>query len=270
MYKDRVFTEIQFLTGSHNRVRVLHRLREQPATGYELEESLNVSRATVTRALSEFRERGWVRRTGPQYVITDFGVVVANAVDQLFETMETVLKLDCVREWLPLDDIDFEVSRLGDVELVLSFSEDPFNTIRHLTDHFRTAESVRMIAAVLLPESLEAAAGALEDSNTTFEAVVSLKIIDAIRSDLEFQERFADVIRRDSVRLYRCEDSLPNYSIVIADDCLLLHLFDENGMPRALIECGDEAAIEWGNNKFTMYRDKGELVNFEYRNEGGS
>ncbi len=72
----------EFFARSQSRVEVLRRLEQDPRTRNELKKLTDISRFTLSRALSDFGDREWIERVGKRYETTGKGPVVASEFER--------------------------------------------------------------------------------------------------------------------------------------------------------------------------------------------
>ena len=108
---------IQYLVASKNRVRVLEYLSETPADRDELSEQLGIPRSTLSRVLTGLEEQNWISQHGTDCNSTPLGALLADELTSLSEAVEAMQHLEHVIDYLPMDEIDFELSRLRDATM---------------------------------------------------------------------------------------------------------------------------------------------------------
>lgn len=110
--------ELEFLLRSRNRTELLLALEEtQPLDRYDLEQQLDASRRTVTRALGTLSERGYIRETDRRYSLTVFGASVAASYRDCRQQVELASKYRPLLEHLDTRVLDVDPELLDGAEL---------------------------------------------------------------------------------------------------------------------------------------------------------
>ena len=105
---------VDWLTRSEHRVEVLEALAEGQRSRSELQELTGVSRVTSNRMLAELEDRDWIRRDSQDYEITPTGRLVIEDFNRLSDTTATGQKLGDIQQYLPTEEFDFDLRRLGE------------------------------------------------------------------------------------------------------------------------------------------------------------
>jgi len=146
---DAAREEIAFLARSENRVAVLSTLDTEPLGRAELQQQAAVERVTLGRILSDFEDRGWVRKTGREYALTPTGEMIVGDFEQLLTTVTAAQKLDSVVQWLPTEEMPFDLRHLGSADITLPIKPTP----RHRHDERANASRPPKTSASLCRSS---------------------------------------------------------------------------------------------------------------------
>ena len=110
--------DIDWLTRSENRVRALELLGERSYDRPELLAAIDVSRVTFNRVLEALEEKGWTRETEErEYRITPLDRLIIDDVSRAFDSATTARKLRDLVQYLPTEEFDFDLRRLGDARI---------------------------------------------------------------------------------------------------------------------------------------------------------
>lgn len=274
-YREEPLSDIRYLADSPNRSHLLRYLLDGPANHTELQEATGASRVTVSRITAGCRERGWIEMDDSDYRLTSLGERLIASFDELYATADSVQSLVPIWQWLPTGELDFDAIRLSDADLTLPHPSDPFQTVRTFANRVAKATRACVLASTLYNETLRATAAShmqwpLEYSDVSdameaeveqlFEAVIAGDVLDNIRTDATILQELNDVLILDSVDIYRYDGDMPGYVVGVADDAALLHLFDSEGIPRALLESTDDRVVEWSLAQFETYLQDAEPV----------
>ncbi|WP_435361724.1 helix-turn-helix transcriptional regulator [Haloarchaeobius sp. DFWS5] len=251
--------EVTFVARSENRVAVLSTMDDRPITRTDLEERANVSRVTLGRILADFEDRGWVEETGGGYNRTPTGEMVAGALDELFETIAVARKLDSVVQWLPTEEMPFDLQRLGSADVTLPGPADPAAPTRRAGQRLRDTVHVRLLMSVIVAEVVEACWDATVNGNQQFEGVFTPEVAETMVTDPTMSAQVAEMVQTDQVTIYLTEEPFP-FIQGLLDDIVAFGVTDEENLPRAYFETQDETVRAWVESTYTHYRNRAEEV----------
>ncbi|MHC3438880.1 helix-turn-helix transcriptional regulator [Natrialbaceae archaeon A-gly3] len=251
---DAALEEIEFLALSENRVEVLDAVREDARTRRELEGLTGASQPTLGRILRDFGDRNWVRRCEDGYEATATGRLVAEGIVDLREIVETELELRRVVEWLPTEEMDFDLRRLQGATITVPTGTRPSAPVGRSIEVVQEAEDVRSVSHAFNDRSLDLLRRRTTAGEATFEGVLSEGAIDAIRDDEVLCRRFRELLTTENgtIRIYEGEVPL---AVTIADDVVSLLLRDEEGRLQAALDTDDEVVREWAEDVYERYRE---------------
>lgn len=244
--------EIEFLALSANRVEVLAALRESPATRHELEAVTGASQPTLGRILRDFSDREWIRHDGDRYVATATGRLVAAAFTDLLETIETELKLRDVVEWLPTEEMTFDLRRLSDATITVPTRTKPGAPVQRLLELLRESDHVQILSHAFNEQSLDVVRERTVEGSQTFEGVFSPDALEAIAYDSTLRRRLEQLLDSESAEIRLHEGSIP-IAVTVTDDVVHLLLRDEEGLLRAALDTDDDAVLSWARETHGRY-----------------
>ena len=244
--------EIEVLALSANRVAVLEHLADEPHTRRELAEATGASQPTLGRILRDFGDRHWVDHDGDAYVATATGGLVAEEFTDLRETVETERRLREVAEWLPTDEMGFDLRRLADARITLPSRTRPGAPVGRVLDLLRSADRVRIVSHAFNEASLDAVRERTVEGGGTFEGVFSPDALDALASDDALRGRLRDLLDSDRAEV-RIHDGPIPLAVTVTDDVVHLLLRDDEGLLRAAVDTDDEAVLSWAAGVHERY-----------------
>jgi predicted transcriptional regulator len=251
---DRVRADVACLVDSPYRGPLLLGLEDGPARREQLRETVDASRATVSRALSAFEEREWVWRDGRAYRLTSLGRLVASAFERLDATMTAANDLRGVIEHLPLEEMGFGVERLRDARVVRPSRADPFATMRYADRFVETGDSVAMLSHAFSPGVLEAVQERAAADRPTW-MVVTVDVIERVAAEADLRGPVRESLASEAVGLWQSEQPVA-YAFAIADDTVSFAVTDDDGRPIAVVDTSDRRVLEWARSTFEAYRDR--------------
>lgn len=253
---DPALEEIEFLALSANRVAVLNALRgrEEPVTRSALEAETGASQPTLGRILRDFGERNWTERTDEGYALTATGGLVADGITDLCAIVETELKLRDVVEWLPTEEVTFDLRALRDATITVPTRTRPSAPLRRSTGLLRRADRVRIVSHAFNERSLEAVRKrTVEDGDEgSLAGTFSRDAIDALLEDADLRQRLGAVLESDAAELRVCDDDVP-FAVTITEDVVQLLVRDDDGVLQAALESTDDRVRSWATDVYERY-----------------
>jgi len=242
---------VEFLARAPNRVAVLRALAEGPHTRNELAAETGASQATLGRILADFRERVWARRVDGTHEATATGRLVADALADLLETVETEQALRAVVEYLPTDALDFDLRRLADARITYPSPTRPNAPVKRDVELVRAGERITVFSHTFNEQTLAATTERVASGESTFRGVFSTGAIDALAEDPTLSERLETIAAAERASV-RVRETVP-VAAMIVDGVVHVMLRDEHGVLRASIDTDDPGVCEWAERAFERY-----------------
>jgi predicted transcriptional regulator len=261
---DGSLDDAAYLTRSENRVAVMELLAERPRDRDTIKKATGVSRVTVGRMLGELEDRGWVRREGHEYRITESGRIVVEDLAQLLEATGTAQKLRDVEPLLPVDEFDFDLRRFADAEVRRPTRSDPSAHMRRMAELFDESTTVRVVAPSVSPLPVRAHRDRVLESDAHDAAVVFTGDAPAVATgDPEMGSLFREMTATGRFQGYRHGGGSP-MDIVVIDRTVLLTLYDEGSAGlHSVLESSDEAVHAWAVSEFERYVAEADRLGIE-------
>lgn len=250
---------IEFLALSPNRVRVLDALTEGPVGRYDLEETTGVARATLSRILDDFEERGWIVEDDRQYETNQLGTYVAEEFMTVLERFEPVPALGDVAQWFPKEGFDFDLENLAGAEIVRTTKRNALAPTTHITNRIRDADRVQLITYSVLPGVMEMCWRGTVDGDLQLVSVLEGGAIENLGTDPQLIEQAQEMAESGRSEVYVYFDDIPS-TVFVVDDVVLLCLSGGEGAPLAVIETDDEAVRSWAESTIDDLRSEGERL----------
>ena len=247
--------EIAFLAVSENRVAVLSTLNKEPVDRTELQQRAAVERVTLGRILNDFEDRGWIRKTGREYALTPIGEMILRDFENLLTTITTARKLDSVVQWLPTDEMPFDLRHLGSADITLPTTTDPAAPTRRAGQCLKTTSNVRLLMSFIVAEVVEACWDATINGVQQLEAVFTAGVLETIRADPTMSTKLREMLSLDTVTVYRSDEGFP-FTMEVLDDIAAFGVTDDENLPRAYFETGDEIVRNWVVTTFEQYKQE--------------
>lgn len=226
----------------------------------ELEERLDISKATCHRIVRSFDEHGLLRRTDRGYELTELGHVVADQVGAFERNIHTAYDLEPLLEAFESAPVDFDVEVFTDSNVVRPEPDDPSPPIHRYLELFRDARSVRTIArtSFLPPLYLEEIFESAFDPDKKGGIVIYPKSVVSNRYET-YPDWHRNVADAGIPLRYRVYDTSPFGMTIFDDDHVGLRAYDEDtGTLVLFADTDDPAAIAWAERVFEYYYEESE------------
>lgn len=226
----------------------------------EIEDDLDISRATIDRAIRRLDDCGIVERDGPECQLTLYGRLLLETYQTLSEEINRLAEAQEILSALP-DETKFNTNFIANAKITTCTSASPLTIYRKTERVLRQSNHIRGIYPVLPPYSIDLLES-LDEQGTTLELICSDEVIEEMVTN--YGERLTGLFGTDKHNLFRGQgEALPIYRLLISDNAeVILLAYNEN-----MSLCGglfntSRSAIEWGEQRFKQVCSETEIVNF--------
>ncbi|WP_265108174.1 helix-turn-helix transcriptional regulator [Halosolutus halophilus] len=229
---------------------LLQALLADPLDRREIEEALEVSRATSHRFVRWLEEHGYGERVDNRYQLTGLGTVVADGVCKFEGYLRTARRLDPLFEYICEDHEEFVIEPFADATVTVATPSDPYAPIARFLSLLRESDTFRGFNTThMIPPGLETSDDLLEDR--TVELVYVPDTVETLRD--ESDTALATAIDEGNVTV-RTRDALP-YGLALFDDRVGVGGYDEEtGTMRVFVDTDARIAREWAASVFDSIR----------------
>ena len=190
---------------------------------------------------------------GDGYSLTGLGEAVA---ERTAEYVSEVRAAEEYEEFLDtLDRTDLRLTDIADAEVTRATHENPVAPLVRLAELTAEASEVRALTNSVAPESFKVGREKMRRGEQEVEMVIDGRTINSVRENDWFGEEARQDVRSGNLRLWVHEEPVP-YQVGIMDGRLCLGAEDKDRMPVALLETGNEDAVEWAKRTFEEYRER--------------
>ncbi|WP_225335263.1 helix-turn-helix transcriptional regulator [Halomicrobium urmianum] len=235
----------------------LEALRAGPLDRREIEDRLDVSRATSHRLTRWLCERGYAEKADGRFRLTGTGEAVADEVLRFEANVGTVERLGPLLDAVCEDHQEFVVEPFVDATVTLAGPDDPYRPVDRFLALAAESETVRGFnTAPMAPTG----AGEFHervfdggDVEVIYHPAAAERLVEA------YPERAAAAAERGVLAL-RARADLP-YGLAIFDDRVGIGGYDEaTGLPHVFVDTDSPIAREWAERVYASVRDDSVLL----------
>lgn len=252
--------DLRFLSDSNHRVVALQALSESPQTQSDLRAKCGSSSATVSRLLRSFDDRRWVIKDGNHYMLTPLGQWVAELFDQMYDGIDTAAQLRDVFQFLPIEEMDFDLRHLAGARITRPTRTDTLAPIRRevelmtmCTDRFQM-----FVTAVDRLATQEVAT--LVQRIPVFEGIYTREAFETVKADPAMRADL-DAYMQAGGKLYLYDDTTSMVTLGLNDQTVGFELNDGHGFIPAFIETDDKTVLEWAERTYEQYKNNSQQLN---------
>lgn len=246
--------DIRFLADSENRFTALEALATGPMTRAELRSETGASKATISRLLGDFENRGWVARDGHRYALTPLGEYVARPFIDLYDHMTTASELRELLPWFPLAelDVEFDLEVLAGATVTAATPENPMAPAARVLDIERESSWTNTLADRLPESCIKARHDAVVGNGQACEMVTTPEVVDSVMSS-PYADKFQDIVAADNATVYVHDGEV--HPGGIHDGTAYLIVLDDQDVSVGIVESDDPVLVEQLSATFEAYRD---------------
>lgn len=230
---------------------VLEALRSEPLDRREIEERLDVSRATSHRFTQWLDEQGFVEKNDGRFRLTGRGEAVADEVLRFEANVQTVDRLAPLLDVICEDHQEFVIEPFVDATVTVAAPEDPYQPVEQFvsllgeSETFRGFNTTHMVPLVLGDFHKRM----FDDTDT--EIIYLPHIVEKLVET--YPQRASEAIDNGHLTL-RTRDDLP-YGLAIFDERVGIGGYDEaTGQMQVFVDTDSPIAREWAERVFASVR----------------
>lgn len=255
---DEASEEIAFLARSGARVRILDVLEtEGELERHQVRDRIDASRTTVGRNLDALERRGWIRRSDGRYEITPCGELIASDFFDLVETVNSGSKLQPFLQRFPVPELDVDLDRLSESDLFVATEKDPYRPVNRHVEFMQRDGRFRCMLPSIGLQSMKAARDCVLERCQRQEVIVDADVAETVRAERPYRELFSEMLETGRLEAYVYDGTI-QYYLGLAPGTVQIGVEDDDGIPRALLESGDEGIAAWAESTFERYRRRAE------------
>jgi len=248
MTDEAVTQDLQFLTGSRHRGRILEELCDEALRPTELCDRVDATRTTIQRILAGFRERTWVEKRDGRYRAT----VTGRRIDERYRALRTTVEradrfaplathLGELGAHLPPEA--FETGRI-----TAASDQDPLAAVDRIVEWLEASDGGHIQTATpIVARSFNETVASLLEDDLRVDMVIDRGVLEQSATAFETAlERGQD---HDQVSVSVAPEPLAD-GLMVRDDSAGIAGYDETNNVRAVLVSEDEAVISWARERF--------------------
>ncbi len=239
---------------------VLEALRQEPLDRGEIEERLDVSRATSHRFTQWLDDQDFVEKVDGRFQLTGRGEAVADEVLRFEANVRTVHRMAPLLDSICDDHQEFIVEPFVDATVTVARPDDPYQPVERFislvegSDTFRGFNTTHMAPLVLGEFHQRVFDG------TDTEIIYLPHIVEKLFET--YPRQATEAVERGHLTL-RTRDELP-YGLAIFDECVGIGGYDEStGMMQVFVDTESPIAREWAERVYASVRADSEPLTDE-------
>lgn len=243
---------------------ILEALREESLDRREVEQCLDMSRATSHRHTKSLAEKDLIERPDGEFTLTDLGEIVTDAVSTFETNTRMVLCLAPVLEAVHDTTPDFDIGIFADATVTSAEHGDAYGPMTRFVSLFQETETLRGF------DTLSIAPTYMEEFHQRILNGMETEVIDPpeVAADImdNYPEKCVEVCVSEYFTHWLCDD-LP-YGLVIFDERAGIGVRDaDTRTVWAFVDTDAPAAREWAETVYESYRQ--EAVRLEHFTKTG-
>lgn len=249
---DPPIEDVAFLARSAHRVAVLEALADGPRGRDDLRVETGASDPTIGRVLGDFEARGWTRRDGRAYALTQPGAFVADHFGTLLAQMDTERRLRDVWRMLPGELDGFTLDLVADGVVTTVEPGDPYAPANRCASFYPKTDRVRGFdAALTAPHNFETLSELITEGLEA-EFVIPSDVSRNLRAS--YPEADGAMASSDNLTTW-WNDALPLCRVIVFDDRVGVGGYDpDSGVLAVYVDSGSPELREWAVATFERFR----------------
>jgi predicted transcriptional regulator len=230
---------------------VLEALRAEPLDRREIEDRLDVSRATSHRLTQWLDEQGFVEKVEGRFRLSGRGEAVADEVLRFEANVRTVHRLAPLLDVICEDHQEFVVEPFVDATVMVAEPDDPYRPIERFVSLLGESETFRGFNTTHMAPLVLGKFHKRMFDDTDTEIIYLPHIVEKLFETYPTQA--SEAIDRGHLTL-RTREDLP-YGLAIFDECVGIGGYDETtGQMQVFVDTDSPIAREWAERVYASIR----------------
>jgi predicted transcriptional regulator len=237
---------------------MLDALQSEDLDRKELEQCLEISRATSHRHTKVLIERDLIEKSEGRFILTGLGTTIAEMVTGFKAKTQTALALAPVLEAVPEGAPEVDIEDFTDATVTTAEPGDPYRSVNRFMSLIRETDTLRGLApSVVDPRYMDEFHTRICEGMTT--SVIFLpEVIENLFDSHPEQMKGIYESGNFTIRTYT---DMP-FGLTLCDDRIGINIYDtETGLLRTYIDTDAPTAYEWAEDFYAFYRSKADSIN---------
>ncbi|AKU09358.1 helix-turn-helix transcriptional regulator [Haloferax gibbonsii] len=234
------------------RFEILQALHEQPQRKPELVESVDCSRSTVDRAITDLLQYECVESHNREYQTTPLGKASLNIREEYLGKIHDVQHASEILNENPnLKEVPTIFLRQATVSI--ADSQFPESALSSSTERLRQSEKMVGLAPVVLKSYIDDVEAAVRETQCTAEIIVSEDVLSVL---VDYRESFTELIDSGRVVLLVTDDELP-YALWVMegeDDVVAGITVHQHGGVQGMLMNTAPEAVKWAREQYESFK----------------
>lgn len=218
----------------------------------ELQDRLDVSRATVHRHTRLLTELSVIEKVDGRFRLTKPGTLLVDAITRFKREAGSALQLAPVLDLDGDEPMDVDIEAFAGATVTTAEQGDPYAPVSRFESLLRTTDELRFVGSevALMDPCLETILQLMEDG-------VEITFIDRPSCTSYFFSEYPELSKESMGRANFTvleHDGLPPYGVGLFTDRVAVSCYEQgSGTVRALIDTDAREAREWAESKFASF-----------------
>lgn len=255
MTEDDVTRDLQCLTGSRHRARILDELSGEPLRPTDLCDRVDVTRTTIQRILAEFHERTWVEKRDGQYRATITGQRINEQYQALETTVRRADRISPLATHLSGFDAQLPPAAFETGTITAASDQEPLAAVDRIVEWLEESEGmhIRTTTPIVARSFNETVARLLESGTISVEMIIDRGVLERSAEQFEGALERGQVNQKVSVSV--AQSPLTD-GVMVREDSAGIAAYDETNNVRAVLESDDEAVVSWAEEQFEAIKSR--------------
>jgi predicted transcriptional regulator len=232
------------------RVAAFERLADGPTTRADLQDELDVSRATLHRVVTDLVDADLAVERDGDVVLTPLGTEVADAVVDYADRVGAAERVAPLLNNVEPEELPIPMSArvFAEADVLRPAPSQPQRPVQRVLSAVRSADSMRAMAPVVLPAYVDVVYEAILDG-ASCELVLETGALDVVTDT--YDERFASATATSQLDVL-VHDQVP-FGLLLTDESVCVVAYDEEGVLQAAVAGDDDRLRSWAESCYDHY-----------------
>jgi predicted transcriptional regulator len=190
---------------------------------------------------------------------------VADGIGEFYSILETERKLREIIEWLPTDELTFDLRALQGATITVPSQTHPGAPVSRVIDLIEDAEQVKILSHAFNDRTLEAVTDWVA-AGGSFEGVFSAAAIRPVADDAALAGVLRELVDSETATLRIYDGPVP-LAVTLTDSVVSLLIRDDNGRLQAALDTDTPEVTDWAAAVYSRYWEESRPVELDMLDE---